>query len=96
VVAEKLYLDRGYADNSPNYDVVPTAFPYGRAMTSGLFAYELAPLRRDLRIWKIFVATGLAEYWQRSGKWPDFCMEPDLPYDCAVEAAKALNAQPGG
>jgi len=31
---------------------------------------------------------GLLEYWRTSGKWPDFCLEPDVPYDCKAEAAK--------
>jgi len=31
---------------------------------------------------------GLLEHWRRSGKWPDFCVEPGLPYDCKAEAAK--------
>jgi tetratricopeptide (TPR) repeat protein len=31
---------------------------------------------------------GLLHYWRSSGKWPDFCFEPDLPYDCKAEAAK--------
>jgi tetratricopeptide (TPR) repeat protein len=31
---------------------------------------------------------GLLSYWQASGKWPDFCFETDLPYDCKKEAAK--------
>jgi hypothetical protein len=31
---------------------------------------------------------GLLQYWQRSGKWPDFCFQPNFPYDCKKEAAK--------
>jgi hypothetical protein len=31
---------------------------------------------------------GLVDYWERSGKWPDFCIEADLPYECKDEAAK--------
>ena len=31
---------------------------------------------------------GLLKYWQTSGKWPDFCDDTDLPYDCKNEAAK--------
>ena len=31
---------------------------------------------------------GLLQFWQSSGKWPDFCFDPDLPYDCKKEAAK--------
>jgi tetratricopeptide (TPR) repeat protein len=33
---------------------------------------------------------GLLQYWQSSGKWPDFCEGTDLPYDCKEEAAKLL------
>ena len=31
---------------------------------------------------------GLVDYWEKSGKWPDFCSETDQPYDCKAEAAK--------
>jgi tetratricopeptide (TPR) repeat protein len=31
---------------------------------------------------------GLIQYWQSSGKWPDFCFDPGLPYDCKKEAAR--------
>jgi hypothetical protein len=31
---------------------------------------------------------GLLNYWRLSGEWPDFCFQPDLPYDCKAEAAK--------
>jgi hypothetical protein len=31
---------------------------------------------------------GLLHYWKVSGKWPDFCFDPKLPYDCRKEAAK--------
>jgi hypothetical protein len=37
---------------------------------------------------------GLVDYWIESGRWPDFCSEPDLPYDCRA-AAEAVNAEPG-
>lgn len=33
---------------------------------------------------------GLLQYWQSSGKWPDFCADTDLSYDCKKEAAKLL------
>jgi len=32
----------------------------------------------------------LLAYWKKSGKWPDFCSDPDLPYDCRKEGAKYL------
>jgi hypothetical protein len=25
---------------------------------------------------------GLLAYWRETGKWPEFCSEPGLPYDC--------------
>ena len=31
---------------------------------------------------------GLVDYWRTTGAWPDYCRDPDLPYDCKVEAAK--------
>jgi len=36
---------------------------------------------------------GLLDYWEKSGKWPDYCAEPDMPYDCKKETAK-LKAWP--
>lgn len=30
---------------------------------------------------------GLLAYWQKSGKWPDFCSQPGFPYDCKKVAA---------
>ena len=33
---------------------------------------------------------GLLQYWQTSGKWPDFCDDTDLSYNCKKEAAKLL------
>jgi hypothetical protein len=38
----------------------------------------------------------LLSHWQKGGKWPDFCFEPDLAYDCKAEAAKlAATARKG-
>ncbi len=52
------------------------------------FRPGLAPLRRDVRFMKVAKHLGLVDYWRASGKWPDFCDEPSLPYDCKAEAAK--------
>ena len=38
---------------------------------------------------------GLVDYWRTTGKWPDFCSDPSLPYDCKAEAAK-LRPAPAG
>ena len=59
-----------------------------RVLGDVLFRPPLAKFRRDPRFMRIANRAGLVAYWQRSGKWPDFCFEPDLPYDCKTEAAK--------
>ena len=33
---------------------------------------------------------GLLQYWRSSTKWPDFCSDRTLPYDCKKEAARLL------
>lgn len=53
-----------------------------------LFRPTLSRLREKPRFLQIAQRYGLLEYWRTSGNWPDFCSEPDLPYDCKAEAAK--------
>lgn len=53
-----------------------------------LFRPSLAGLRRDPRFMAVAKRIGLLDYWKSSGKWPDFCEDPTLPYDCKAEAAK--------
>lgn len=53
-----------------------------------LFRPTMRELRRDPRFMAVAKRHRLIDYWHRSGKWADFCFEPDLPYDCKVEAAK--------
>lgn len=52
------------------------------------FRPGLAPLRRDPRFMAVAKRIGLVDYWRSSGKWPDFCSDVQLPYDCKAEAAK--------
>lgn len=49
-----------------------------------------ANLRRDPRFMTLIKEFGLIQYWRETGVWPDFCAEPDLPYDCEAEAARVL------
>lgn len=56
-----------------------------------MFRPPFASLHRDPRFMRIAQRFGLVEYWQESGRWPDFCSRPDLPYDCKVEAARLTN-----
>lgn len=58
------------------------------AMTGMLFRPTLKKFRSNPRFIRVADHLGLLKHWQNSGKWPDFCSEPDLPYDCRAEAAK--------
>lgn len=57
-------------------------------VVSTLFEPHFRELRRHPRFMQIAHRLELIPYWQETGKWPDFCFEPDLPYDCKAEAAK--------
>ena len=56
--------------------------------SEGWFRAATRGIRRDPRFIQAMAQVGLLRYWKRSGKWPDFCFDPELPYDCKVEAAK--------
>jgi DNA-binding winged helix-turn-helix (wHTH) protein/tetratricopeptide (TPR) repeat protein len=58
------------------------------AMTGMLFRPTLRKFRSNPRFIRVADHLGLLAHWRNSGKWPDFCFEPDLPYDCKVEASK--------
>ena len=53
-----------------------------------LFYPQAQAMRRDPRFMALAARLGLIDYWTKTGKWPDFCSEPGLPYDCKAEAAK--------
>ena len=53
-----------------------------------LFWPNLANFRRDPRFMTLAAEVGLVDYWQKSGKWPDFCGDTGMPYDCRKEAGK--------
>ena len=52
------------------------------------FRPSLHEFRRDPRFIQVVARSPLLRYWRSTGRWPDFCKEPDLPYDCKREAAK--------
>ena len=56
--------------------------------SEGWFRAATRGMRRDPRFMQAMAQVGLLQYWKRSGKWPDFCFDPELPYDCKIEAAK--------
>lgn len=53
-----------------------------------LFRPHMREIRRDPRFMQIAHNFGVTDYWIKSGVLPDFCYEPDLPYDCRREIAK--------
>ena len=58
-----------------------------------LFLPDGLALRRDPRFIALTAKAGLVDYWRSTGKWPDFCLDPGLPYDCKAEAAKVVGAR---
>lgn len=50
-------------------------------------------VRRDPRFIPLAAKLGLADDWRSSGKWPDFCSEPQIPYHCRVEAERVTNGR---
>ena len=53
-----------------------------------LFRPAFRELHDDPRFMAVAQRLGLLDYWRQSGKWPDICHSPSLPYDCQAEAAK--------
>lgn len=60
---------------------------FDRFMLQTLFRPTLKNLRQKPQFLRVAQHFGLLDYWRRSGKWPDFCNEPGLPYNCKKEAA---------
>ena len=52
-----------------------------------LFRPAFHRFRQNPRFMAIAKQIGLVQYWTRTGRWPDFCFESDLPYDCKKVAA---------
>jgi hypothetical protein len=67
--------------------------PNSRSVYYFLYYPELRALRADPRFMPFTKRVGLLDHWSRTGKWPDFCADPDLPYDCRAEARR-LGAGP--
>lgn len=57
-------------------------------ITGVLFRPDFRNFHRDPRMIAVAQRLGLLDYWRQSGEWPDFCFQPDLPYNCKAEAAK--------
>jgi DNA-binding winged helix-turn-helix (wHTH) protein/tetratricopeptide (TPR) repeat protein len=50
-------------------------------------------VRRDPRFMPLAANLGLVDDWRSSRKWPDFCSEPQISYDCRVEAERVVNSR---
>ena len=59
---------------------------------SYLFLPDGVALRRDPRFIALAAKLGLVDYWRATGKWPDFCADPALPYGCVKEAERLAAA----
>jgi DNA-binding winged helix-turn-helix (wHTH) protein/tetratricopeptide (TPR) repeat protein len=57
-----------------------------------LFRPQFASFRRDARFPLLAAKLGLLQFWRDSGRWPDFCSDPGLTYDCKAEAARLLGS----
>jgi hypothetical protein len=55
-----------------------------------LFRPYMAPLRASPRFMPLARRLGLVDIWRTSGLWPDFCTDPDAPYDCRARAAAPI------
>ena len=53
-----------------------------------LFRPPLKELWHDPRFMQVGKAMGMLDYWRANDVWPEFCADPDLPYDCKKVAAK--------
>lgn len=63
-----------------------SAVPY--TTTWVIFRPSFQSLHRDPDFMRIVDRFGLTDFWRATGKWPDFCARPELPYDCKAEAEK--------
>jgi DNA-binding winged helix-turn-helix (wHTH) protein/tetratricopeptide (TPR) repeat protein len=55
-----------------------------------LFRPELRAFRHDRRFMHFTKRIGLLKFWRSTNRWPDFCDDPDLPYNCKDEANRLL------
>jgi TolB-like protein len=76
----------GFTDDA--FDVARHTPAGGMTSPGFLFEHQTSALRRDPRFVPLAARFGLIDYWRRTGRWPDFCSDASLPYNCAQEAGK--------
>lgn len=59
-----------------------------REGTEILFRSNMRPFVLDRRFMDFADQIGLVRYWLSSNRWPDFCDDKDLPYNCKAEARR--------
>jgi adenylate cyclase len=64
--------------------------PVGAAGRYVIFMPATRAMRSDIRFMALARDVGLAEHWRETNRWPDFCSDPSLPYDCMNEARRGL------
>lgn len=78
----------GRIDEAYGALVNDTAVDSVSASSDVLFRSYMAPLRADPRFMTLAKRVGLVDVWQKTNIWPDFCIQPGLPWNCRSEAAK--------
>src|SRR3546814_9756304 len=58
-----------------------------------LYWPSVAPLRRDPLFFSKMARIGLVDFWRRYDRWPDFCREPGLRYDCKGETERLVRSE---
>jgi tetratricopeptide (TPR) repeat protein len=83
VVSISVLSDLGFVDDA---FALAARYQPGQSLTGMrsdfLFLPATAPMRRDPRFLQLAGRIGLLQFWRQTGKWPDFCAEPSLPYVC--------------
>jgi adenylate cyclase len=66
----------------------PAAVKQWKEGSDFLFRATLKPLWKKREFFDFMASVGLVDFWRSTAKWPDFCRDPQLPYDCAHEAER--------
>ena len=82
----------GFVDNAFDIAGRYAATPDASEYTAFLFSPKTAAMRLDPRFIGVAAKLGLVSVWRKTGKWPDFCADSNLPYNCRAEAEKVLRS----
>ena len=78
----------GFVDDA--FTVAANYHPGNSDFPSFLFQPEAAELRNDPRFMALAARFKLIDYWRRTARWPDFCRDPGLPYNCVSQAQEII------